>query len=169
LPPHGRGHWFDPSTAHHLKSVMAHTTPSLRRMWTIYKKLLVEDGDVDELQRVIRRHGRTIRALQGLAPRKLRHQGDGTADPTAPRCAHIQPREPAGYRMDARPRWRTEQVISAALCGLSVHRVTIPLYAQDEDNCRLRGGDSEFLSAPEAATTDRLRNISSLVRVGVAL
>jgi hypothetical protein len=73
-------------------------------MWTMYKKLLVEDGasrrdqilaqgsfysgarcilkvldhlveggDVDELQRVIRRHGRTIRVLQGLAPRKRRH------------------------------------------------------------------------------------------------
>jgi hypothetical protein len=34
---------------------------------------LVEGGDVDELQRVIRRHGRTIRVLQGLAPRKRRH------------------------------------------------------------------------------------------------
>jgi alkylated DNA nucleotide flippase Atl1 len=80
------------------------TTPSLRRMWTIYKKLLVEDrmsrrdqalaqaafysgarcvlkvlghlledGDVDELHRVIRRHGRTIRVLQGMTPRKRRH------------------------------------------------------------------------------------------------
>jgi hypothetical protein len=79
-------------------------TPSLRRMWTIYKKILVEDGasrrdqvlaqgafysgarcvfkvldylvengDVDELQRVIRRHGRTIRVLQGEQPRKRRH------------------------------------------------------------------------------------------------
>jgi hypothetical protein len=80
------------------------STPSLRRMWTIYKKILVEDGasrrdqvlaqgafysrarcvfkvldylvengDVDELQRVIRRHGRTIRVLQGEQPRKRRH------------------------------------------------------------------------------------------------
>jgi alkylated DNA nucleotide flippase Atl1 len=79
------------------------STLSLRRMWTMYKKLLiedgmsrrqvlaqgafysgarcvlkvldhlVEDGDVDELQRVIRRHGRTIRVLQGKTPRKPRH------------------------------------------------------------------------------------------------
>jgi hypothetical protein len=80
------------------------TTASLRRMWTMYKKLLVEDGmsrrdqvlaqgafysgargvlrvlghlledrEVEELHRVIRRHGRTIRVLQGMAPRKLRH------------------------------------------------------------------------------------------------
>jgi hypothetical protein len=79
-------------------------TPSLRRMWTIYKALLVQDGlsrrdqilaqgafysgarcvlkvldylveggDVDELQRVIRRHGGTIRVLQGEQPRKRRH------------------------------------------------------------------------------------------------
>ena len=79
-------------------------TPSLRRMWTVYKRLLVEDGfgrqdqivahgafysgarcvlkvldhlveggEVDELHRVIRRHGRTIRRLQGQAPRKRRH------------------------------------------------------------------------------------------------
>jgi hypothetical protein len=79
-------------------------TPSLRRMWTMYKKLLVEDGmsrrdqvlaqaafysgarcvlkvmvylveggALDELQLVIRRHARTIRVLQGLAPRKRRH------------------------------------------------------------------------------------------------
>jgi hypothetical protein len=80
------------------------STPSLRRMWTLYKKLLVgegasrrdqvlaqsafysgarcvfkvlgflvEDGDVDELQRVTRRHGRTIRVLQGQTRRKRRH------------------------------------------------------------------------------------------------
>jgi hypothetical protein len=72
-------------------------------MWTMYKKLLVEDGlsrrdqvlaqaafcsatgvlrvldylvedgDVDELQRVIQKHGRTIRVLQGMAPHKRRH------------------------------------------------------------------------------------------------
>ena len=78
--------------------------PSLRRLWTLYKKLLVENGlsrrdqvlaqgafycgarcvlnvldhlveggDMDELQRVIRRHGRTIRVLQGEQPRKRRH------------------------------------------------------------------------------------------------
>jgi hypothetical protein len=35
---------------------------------------LVEDGDVDELQRVMRRDGRTIRVLlQGVAPRQRRH------------------------------------------------------------------------------------------------
>jgi hypothetical protein len=34
---------------------------------------LLEEGDVEELQRVIRRHGRTIRVLQGQAPRKRRH------------------------------------------------------------------------------------------------
>lgn len=34
---------------------------------------LVEDGAIDELQRVIRRHGRTIRVLQGQTPRKRRH------------------------------------------------------------------------------------------------
>ena len=80
------------------------STPSLRRLWTMYKKLLVEDGmsrrdqiiaqgafysgarfvlrvlehlvedgAIDELQRVIRRHGRTIRVLQGQTPRKRRH------------------------------------------------------------------------------------------------
>jgi hypothetical protein len=80
------------------------STLSLRRMWPMCKKLLIEDGmsrrdqvlaqgafysgarcvlkvldhliedgDVDELQRVIRRHGRTIRVLQGKAPRKPRH------------------------------------------------------------------------------------------------
>lgn len=80
------------------------TTPSLRKLWTMYKKLLVEDGlsrrdqvlaqaafysgarcvlrvldhlvedgDLDELQRVIRLHGRTIRVLQGPTPRKRRH------------------------------------------------------------------------------------------------
>ena len=79
-------------------------TPSLRRLWTMYKKLLVEDGvsrpeqvlaqgafysgarcvlkvldhlveggEVEELHRVIRRHGRTIRRLQGKEPRKQRH------------------------------------------------------------------------------------------------
>jgi len=31
------------------------------------------------------------------------------------------------------------------------------------------GGDSQFLSAPEAATTDWLRNTSSVVSVGIAL
>jgi len=80
------------------------TTPSLRRLWSMYKKILVEDGasrrdqilaqgafysgarcvlkvldhlleagDVEELQRVIRRHGRTIRVLHGERPRKRRH------------------------------------------------------------------------------------------------
>jgi hypothetical protein len=80
------------------------STPSLCRMWTMYKKLLVEDGmsrrdqvlaqsafysgargvprmlghlledgDIDELHRVIRRHGRTIRVLQGQTPQKRRH------------------------------------------------------------------------------------------------
>lgn len=80
------------------------STPSLRRLWTMYKSLLVEDGmsrrdqmlaqaafysgarcvlkvlgylveagDVEELQRVVGRHARGIRALQGLAPRKRRH------------------------------------------------------------------------------------------------
>jgi hypothetical protein len=34
---------------------------------------LVEAGDVDELQHVIRRHARTIRVLRGQAPRKRRH------------------------------------------------------------------------------------------------
>jgi hypothetical protein len=83
---------------------MASTTPSLRRLWSMYKKLLVADGlsrrdqvlaqaafysgargvlkvlgylaergDTDELQRVVRRHARVIRALQGLAPRKRQH------------------------------------------------------------------------------------------------
>ena len=81
------------------------STPSLRRMWTMYKRLLAEDddisprdlvlaqeafysgargvlkmldfliehGELEELQRVIRRHGRTIRRLQGVPPRKRRH------------------------------------------------------------------------------------------------
>jgi hypothetical protein len=80
------------------------STLSLRRMWTMYKKLLIEDGmsrrdqvlaqgafysgarcvlkvldhlvehgDADGLERVIRRHGRTIRVLQGKTPRKPRH------------------------------------------------------------------------------------------------
>jgi hypothetical protein len=34
---------------------------------------LVEAGDLDELQRVIGQHARTIRVLQGLAPKKRRH------------------------------------------------------------------------------------------------
>lgn len=34
---------------------------------------LVEGGEIDELQRVISRHARTIRVLQGMAPRKRRH------------------------------------------------------------------------------------------------
>jgi alkylated DNA nucleotide flippase Atl1 len=34
---------------------------------------LVEEGEIDELQRVIRRHGRTIRVLQGQTPRKRQH------------------------------------------------------------------------------------------------
>jgi hypothetical protein len=38
---------------------MAHTTPRLRRMWTICKKILVEDGNVDELQRTIRQGDRS--------------------------------------------------------------------------------------------------------------
>ncbi len=73
-------------------------------MWTMYKKLLVEDGmsrrdqvlaqaafysgargvlrvldhlveagDVDELQRVIGRYARTIRALPGCHARQRRH------------------------------------------------------------------------------------------------
>lgn len=83
---------------------MRTSTPSLRRLWTMYKKLLVEDGlgrrdqvlaqaafysgargvlkvlgylaergETDELERVVRRHARAIRTLQGLAPRKRRH------------------------------------------------------------------------------------------------
>ena len=79
-------------------------TPSLRKLWTVYKAILVKDGmsrrdqiiaqgafysgawgilqtledilkdgDVEGLQRVIHRHGRTIQALQGNAPRKRRH------------------------------------------------------------------------------------------------
>jgi hypothetical protein len=83
---------------------MTRRTPSLRRLWSMYKKLLIEDGvsrrdqvlaqgafysgarcilkvldhlveagDVDELQRVVRRHGRTIRVLQGEQPRKRPH------------------------------------------------------------------------------------------------
>jgi hypothetical protein len=78
--------------------------PSLRRLWTMYKELLVTDGssrrdqvlaqgafysgarailevlghltergDPGELERVVRRHARAIRALQGLTPRKRRH------------------------------------------------------------------------------------------------
>ena len=77
------------------------STPSLRRMWTMYKKIMIEDGmsrrdqivtqgafycgarcvmkvldhlieggEVEELQRVIRRHGRTIRVITG---QKRRH------------------------------------------------------------------------------------------------
>jgi hypothetical protein len=34
---------------------------------------LAERGDVDELERVVRRHARAIRALQGFAPRMRRH------------------------------------------------------------------------------------------------
>jgi hypothetical protein len=34
---------------------------------------LVQDGEVDELQRVIGRHHRTNRAIRGDAPRKRRH------------------------------------------------------------------------------------------------
>jgi hypothetical protein len=34
---------------------------------------LVEHGDAEELERVIRRHGRTIRVLQGKTPRKPPH------------------------------------------------------------------------------------------------
>jgi hypothetical protein len=80
------------------------TTPSLRRLWSMYKKLLVEDGlgrrdqvlaqaafysgargvlkvlnhllehgQDDELHRTIQRHGRQIKALQGLRPRARRH------------------------------------------------------------------------------------------------
>ncbi|MFZ1905196.1 MAG: hypothetical protein WAU56_07375 [Steroidobacteraceae bacterium] len=80
------------------------STPSLRRLWSLYKKLLAEEGltrrelvlaqnafyagarailkvlgylvergDMDEVERVIHRHARTIRALRGLAPRKRRH------------------------------------------------------------------------------------------------
>ena len=82
------------------------STPSLRSISTMYKKLMVEDGasrrdqvlargafysgarcvlevlnhfveggEVEELQRVISRHARTIRRLQGLRPRKRRHRG----------------------------------------------------------------------------------------------
>lgn len=61
-------------------------TPSLRKMWTFYKHLLVEDG-FDRRNQIlaqaafysgarcvlIRRHGRTIRRLQGQTPRKRRH------------------------------------------------------------------------------------------------
>lgn len=80
------------------------STPSLRKMWTFYKHMLVKDGfnrrdqilaqgafysgarcvlrvldhlvefgEIDEPQRVVRRHGRTIRRLQGQAPRKRGH------------------------------------------------------------------------------------------------
>ena len=34
---------------------------------------LIEGGNLEELQRVIRRHGRTIRVSQGEQPRKRRH------------------------------------------------------------------------------------------------
>jgi hypothetical protein len=34
---------------------------------------LAERGEIEELRRVIRRHGRTIRVLQGERPRKRRH------------------------------------------------------------------------------------------------
>jgi hypothetical protein len=83
---------------------MATSTPSLRRLWTMFKKLLIADGlsrrdqalsqaafyagarailkvlghlaergDSEELNRVVRRHARGIRTLQGLAPRKRPH------------------------------------------------------------------------------------------------
>ena len=81
-------------------------TLSLRRLWTMYKRLviaggiragkrdlavahtafyagargtlkvlahLLEHGDDDELRRTIERHGRQIRAIQGLRPRARRH------------------------------------------------------------------------------------------------
>jgi hypothetical protein len=79
-------------------------TPTLRRLWTMHKKLLVEDrmsrrdqvlaqgayyagarcvlkvlnhllehGDDEELRRTTQRHGRQIKALQGLRPRARRH------------------------------------------------------------------------------------------------
>jgi alkylated DNA nucleotide flippase Atl1 len=34
---------------------------------------LAQNGEVEELQRVVRRHGRSIRRLQGREPRKRRH------------------------------------------------------------------------------------------------
>jgi hypothetical protein len=80
------------------------TALSLRRLWTMYKKLLIEDrlsrrdqvlaqasfyagarstlkvlayllkhGEDEELRRTVERHGRQIRALQGLGPRARRH------------------------------------------------------------------------------------------------
>jgi hypothetical protein len=80
------------------------SVPSLRRLWTMYKKLLVEDGlgrrdqvlaqgafysgaravlkvlahlleqgKDEELRRTVQRHGRQIKALQGLRPRPRRH------------------------------------------------------------------------------------------------
>jgi|HubBroStandDraft_4_1064222.scaffolds.fasta_scaffold319465_2 hypothetical protein len=79
-------------------------TLSLWRLWSMYKKLLVEDGlsrrdlvlaqaafyagaratlkvlnhllehdEDEELRRTIQRHGRQIKALQGLRPRARRH------------------------------------------------------------------------------------------------
>lgn len=42
---------------------------------------LVEDGELEQLQRVIRRHGRTIRALQGRSP------NDGGTEVAKCRCA----------------------------------------------------------------------------------
>jgi len=82
------------------------TTLSIRRLWTLYKRVTVahgvgssrrdlalahgafysgargvlkvldqmlEHGDIDELHRTLRRQGRQINVIQGLAPRKRRH------------------------------------------------------------------------------------------------
>jgi hypothetical protein len=79
-------------------------TPSLRKLWTIYKTIMVKggasrreqivaqgafysgawgvlemmnhllnEGDYEELERVIRLHARTIQKIRGDAPRKRRH------------------------------------------------------------------------------------------------
>jgi hypothetical protein len=39
----------------------------------VLRGVAFEGGEVDELQRLIRRHGRTIRVLLGEPPRKRRH------------------------------------------------------------------------------------------------
>lgn len=80
------------------------TTLSLRRLWTMYKRVLAEDafgrldlvfaqaafyagarstlkvldyllehGDDEAVCKLIRRHGRQIRTIQGLRPRATRH------------------------------------------------------------------------------------------------
>jgi alkylated DNA nucleotide flippase Atl1 len=55
---------------------------------------LAEEGDIEELQRVVRRHGRTIRVLQGQAATKAQPLTSASGVYLLSNAAHRRPPAP---------------------------------------------------------------------------